>query len=542
MENSIGLGLLHGLVYGIVPVAPWFVALKRYLLEGKEKGQLAVAGTIAGQVMLLALTFFGWSPVLWIWYYFEPALVIVGTMAVVRCALDCWLEQASSLQTTAVPLTDKKEGFYYFLVNFGLMFCNPAHLEGSQTLISSIPGNRYFYLMAFTLTYSAVILGFWATIGYRIFGRAYSGFGAQQTLNRYRIRRVAVGMVAALFVQFLNCTPETFILYHFDSLLTYAPFGEVKHHRTRGYIWETDEADLAENPETNLDEKKWKSQSYKSTNRAGITIAQEARNYADAQPMWNTEERYEECNTIRERELTNEEFSEELTFHEFEGINAGANKKRLIPFHLYMLPKWEQQENKEFLSTLSNMRVEMDDQLISHGTTKEQRTFLPHSGDWQKEVDYWVDEEGMQSSMDDPVATQAGLNEMRKFARSHKWTFNNVHLGNGNDTEVSYGKLHKLPAEVRLPWHYPAVKTVDDENLLTGDQVIARNAQLQENVNFLANEPVIKTQDLFKRLWEYRTFDKSTPRENPEELARRLEKHRAVYSEIKKLMPASRTK
>ena len=38
MENSISLGLLHGLVYGIVPVAPWFVALKRYLLEGKEKG------------------------------------------------------------------------------------------------------------------------------------------------------------------------------------------------------------------------------------------------------------------------------------------------------------------------------------------------------------------------------------------------------------------------------------------------------------------------------------------------------------------------
>ena len=48
MENSISLGLIHGLVYGIVPVAPWFVALKRYLLEGKEKGQLAVAGTIVG--------------------------------------------------------------------------------------------------------------------------------------------------------------------------------------------------------------------------------------------------------------------------------------------------------------------------------------------------------------------------------------------------------------------------------------------------------------------------------------------------------------
>ena len=74
MENSISLGLIHGLVYGIVPVAPWFVALKRYLLEGKEKGQLAVAGTIVGQVSLLALTFFGWSQVLWVWYYFDCLL------------------------------------------------------------------------------------------------------------------------------------------------------------------------------------------------------------------------------------------------------------------------------------------------------------------------------------------------------------------------------------------------------------------------------------------------------------------------------------
>ena len=114
MENSISLGLLHGLVYGIVPVAPWFVALKRYLLEGKERGQLAVAGTIAGQVSLLALTFFGWSQVLWIWYYFEPALILLGTMAVGRCALDCWVEQTSSLQTEPVPLANKKEGFYYF--------------------------------------------------------------------------------------------------------------------------------------------------------------------------------------------------------------------------------------------------------------------------------------------------------------------------------------------------------------------------------------------------------------------------------------------
>jgi len=50
---------------------------------------------------------------------------------------------------------------------------------------------------------------------------------------------------------------------------------------------------------------------------------------------------------------------------------------------------------------------------------------------------------------------------MQKFIRSTKWTSNHLHLGNGFDTEASYAKLHKLPAEVRLPWHYPAVMPLE---------------------------------------------------------------------------------
>jgi len=334
MENSISLGLIHGLVYGIVPVAPWFVALKRYLLEGKEKGQLAVAGTIVGQVSLLALTFFGWSQVLWIWYYFEPALIILGTMAVVRCALDCWVEQPSSLQATVVPLANKKEGFYYFLVNFGLMFCNPTHLEGSQTLISSIPGNRYFYLIAFTITYTSIIFAFWATIGHRVFGKAYSGFGAQQTLNRYRIRRVAVAMVAALFIQFGNCSPEALVIYHFDSLLAYTPFEQLKHFKTRGYTWEP----------VNSNGSEFTRQSPRATNKSGILPDQNPRRYIQYKSMWNTETRYDECNQTRERELSNEDWNNEATFHEFNGINQATLHARLIPFNLYMVPNWEKQK------------------------------------------------------------------------------------------------------------------------------------------------------------------------------------------------------
>ena len=367
MENSISLGLLHGLVYGIVPAAPWFVALKRYLLEGKERGQLAVAGTIAGQVSLLALTFFGWNQVLWIWYYFEPALIILGTMAVGRCALDCWVEQTSSLQTEPVPLANKKEGFYYFLVNFGLMFCNPAHLEGTQTLLSSIPGNRYFYLIAFTITYSGIILAFWATLGYRIFGKAYAGLGPQQTLTRYRIRRVAVGMVAALFIQFANCTPEALVVYHFDSLFTYTPFEQFKHHKTRGYIWE---------PVTN-GSIGFSRQSTRTTNKQGILMDQEEKADITHKSMWNNQVRYDECNQTRERELDNDEWNEEASFHEFGGVNQATLHARLVPFNLYMVPKWERQENKDFVLTLRKIRDEMDEKLLSSGNSYAQNASLP---------------------------------------------------------------------------------------------------------------------------------------------------------------------
>jgi len=497
MENSISLGLIHGLVYGIVPVAPWFVALKRYLLEGKEKGQLAVAGTIVGQVSLLALTFFGWSQVLWVWYYFEPALIILGTMAVVRCALDCWVEQPSSLQATVVPLANKKEGFYYFLVNFGLMFCNPTHFEGSQTLISSIPGNRYFYLVAFTITYTAIIFAFWATVGHRIFGKACSGFGAQQTLNRYRIRRVAVAMVAALFIQFGNCTPEALVIYHFDSLLAYTPFEQLKHFKTRGYTWEP----------VNNNGSEFTRQSPRSTNKSGILPEQNPRSYIQNKSMWNTETRYDECNQTRERELSNEDWNNEATFHEFNGINQATLHARLIPFNLYMVPNWEKHENKEYLLTLRKIRNEMDEKLLSEGSILEKAALLPFSDNWEYEVDYVTSPRLLEQKAE----SKASFEDMRKLIRTTKWTSDHLHLGNGNDIEASYGKLHKLPAEVRIPWHYPAIKP--SETLNSADEVETLNAQIQSNVNFLANEPDRIQPNVYKRLWEYRNLGKVTPRE-----------------------------
>jgi len=60
MQNSFSLGLLHGALYGITPLTPWFIGLKRYVFEGQAKGLLTFAGLFLGQVGLLLVAFFWW--------------------------------------------------------------------------------------------------------------------------------------------------------------------------------------------------------------------------------------------------------------------------------------------------------------------------------------------------------------------------------------------------------------------------------------------------------------------------------------------------
>ena len=55
MENSFSLGLIHGALYGITPITPWFIGLKRYVLEGQTKGLITFGGIFLGQLLLLSL-------------------------------------------------------------------------------------------------------------------------------------------------------------------------------------------------------------------------------------------------------------------------------------------------------------------------------------------------------------------------------------------------------------------------------------------------------------------------------------------------------
>jgi hypothetical protein len=172
-----------------------------------------------------------------------------------------------------------------------------------------------------------------------------------------------------------------------------------------------------------------------------------------------------------------------------------------------MVPNWEKHENKEYLLTLRKIRNEMDEKLLSEGSILEKAASLPFSDNWDYEVDYITNPR----LLGEKAESKASFEDMQKLLRTTKWTSNHLHLGNGNDIEASYGKLHKLPAELRIPWHYPAIKPI--ENLNSGDAVETLNAQIQANVNFLANEPDRIQPNVYKRLWEYRNLGKVTPRE-----------------------------
>jgi hypothetical protein len=108
MQNSFSLGLLHGALYGLTPLTPWFIGLKRYVLEGQAKGLLTFAGIFLGQVGLLLVAFFGGTELLWIWYYLEPVFILCGVLAVMQAMLLTW--KPSEVPTR---ITSRKEVLLY---------------------------------------------------------------------------------------------------------------------------------------------------------------------------------------------------------------------------------------------------------------------------------------------------------------------------------------------------------------------------------------------------------------------------------------------
>jgi hypothetical protein len=154
MQNSFSLGLLHGALYGITPLTPWFIGLKRYVFEGQAKGLLTFAGLFLGQVGLLLVAFFGGTELLWIWYYLEPVLMLCGMLAVVNAMFLCW--KPCELPT---QLTSRKEAGLYLLTGVFFALCNPNGLMFGDSLLTTLPENNFAYLGGFVLLYTSLSFG-----------------------------------------------------------------------------------------------------------------------------------------------------------------------------------------------------------------------------------------------------------------------------------------------------------------------------------------------------------------------------------------------
>ena len=559
MENSLTLGLYHGFIYGIVPMAPWLVALKRYLYEGKQKGQLAVAGTIAGQVVFFAMTYFGWRDLIQIWYLLEPALFCAGFVMLIRIALDLW-ENIAYADLTYGPIRTRREGFNFFFASFFLMFCNPWEIEGTQyVFMASLPENVILYLLGFTLMAAGTVVGLWSTLGYRIFGKTSRN---ARGLGRYTSKRLALALTTCMALSLLETNAGQIIFPYTDNLMTYFPrtFDRYKLAVSRGYIWlpgaDPNAPEVEATPASdefkpkNSEAKKKKVDttqkaddelqvhfaSIHSGNRSDVRVDQDAKNIWKKNIFYNVRHRFAKINSKRERYIENDDdYKSELAHHVWRGFTPRAFRLRAGIHALLPKPDYEKRDIPEYLRELAQIRHEIDQNLTFLVPPSERSNYLPYSVDlngspYLNELDIrFKDEhypkEGFRQHVYKKATSELELEQIKKntnkFLDSVTWEIDQY----GNRVKpvgsyelmnmahkrmvLSYAKLHELPVKFRVPWHYTSVpalemrKTVTKEDLLkmSKEELLAKDKELSAQIRFLENTPKrIVTDEIFSRL------------------------------------------
>jgi threonine/homoserine/homoserine lactone efflux protein len=560
MENSLVLGLYHGFIYGIVPMAPWLVALKRYLYEGKQKGQLAVAGTIAGQVVFFAMTYFGWRDLIQIWYLLEPALFCAGFVMLIRIALDLW-ENIAYADLTYGPIRTRREGFNFFFASFFLMFCNPWEIEGTQyVFMASIPENVILYLLGFTLMAAGTVVGLWATVGYRIFGKTSRN---ARGLGRYTANRLALALTTCMALSLLETNAGQLIFPYTDNLMTYFPrtFDRYKLAVSRGYIWlpgaDPNAPEIEASPSSSEESKRKTSEAKKkkvdatqkaddelqvhysnirSGNRSDVRVKQDPKNMWKNNIFYNVRQRFAKVNLKRERYIEDDEaYKEELTHHVWQGLTPRTFKLRAGIHSLLPKPDYEKRDIPEYLRELAQIRHEIDQNLTFLVPPSERSNYLPYSVDLNgspyvseldvRFTDAHYPKEGFRKHIYQKATNEFELEKIKtnsnKFLDSVPWEIdqygnrvkpvgsyelmNMAHKRMG----LSYAKLHELPAKFRVPWHYTSVpalemrKTVTKEDLLkmSKEELLAKDKELSVQLRFLENKPKrIVTDEIFSRL------------------------------------------
>lgn len=548
MHNSFSLGLLHGALYSITPITPWFIGLKRYVFEGQTKGLLTFAGLFLGQVILLLIAFFGGTELLWLWYYLEPVFIICGLVALMQAFLLCWRPKE-----TAKPLVNRKEGLLYLGTGAFFALCNPGGTKFGVLLLNTLPSNTEIYLCGFLLVYTGIVSAMvyilcMSPFGQKCFGpwslaRMLNNQEANVQFLTYRIRNVRIVAVATFIAICIQCTEgsiETFSTFYLDLLLGGTPAQSITP--MRDFYWiESDELETLEEGDEKEPAKVWKRQSQVEMNHI---MDNEAEPKLEEEGPWHTVWKYNELNEKLERDdISDLQKTEELDYYERKGPNTYYGKK-LVDWYessklrLRFAPKleWDKKDemNAHWLKELTRIRAEMDDIFVAQHEVNFNlpRPHLPFSPSY--DIDYDWDPVSIakdEEMTEEDAATLLYLqkSELLQASGFFQETYDMVHRGS-EQVDFSVVKLQSLPEEVHFPWDYPLVHAPNVPDIKPGIQeeqeaiVNTKNAvqnknawfldPIAVNMRFLANDPAPATDPRWTS--EAITPGESTPGDIPE--------------------------
>ena len=250
MDNSFSLGVLHGLFYAVTPSLPWFMALKHYIINGPTRGTLVYAGVLIGQLVFLWMGFFGWKELIWLWYYVEPILHIVGWVGLLTIFAELYRGRLPDMYRRVFDtgtrlisprsLPVRREAVRFIGVGALWVFCNPGTVGGTSILIGSIPTMPTVYLLG-------SLVGMGGTFGLLYISLVRPKYDRLMKVEYVNIALVKQAMkpLSNLFLGwcflslFLNAD-ETYLLYYYDNLVGYTPFEQVTYPYTRKMVWNTD--------------------------------------------------------------------------------------------------------------------------------------------------------------------------------------------------------------------------------------------------------------------------------------------------------------
>ena len=509
MNNSFSLGLLHGALYGITPVTPWFIGLKRYVFEGQTKGLLTFAGLFIGQVILLLIAFFGGTELLWLWYYLEPVFIMCGLVTMIRAFMLCW--RPSEI---GKPLINRKEGLLYLGTGAFFALCNPGGMKFGGFLLNALPDNTELYLCGFLLVYTLIVTAMvyilcLSPFGQKCFGpwslrRMLENQEPSATFYPSRVRNVRIMGIATFIAIGIQCTEGSFgpfSTFYADLMLGSTPAQGITP--MRDFYWiESDELETLEEGDEKEPAKVWKRQSQFDMNHI---MDNESEPNLEEESPWHTIWKYNALNEKLEREdISDEQKKAELDYYERKGPNTYAAKKLV---HWYESSKlrlrfnpeleWDKKDemNAYWLKELTRVRAEMDDIFVAQHEANFNlpRPHLPFNPSY--DIDY--DWDPVSIAKDEEMTEEDALtllalqrSSIIKESNFLQETYDMVHRGS---EQVDFGvvKLQDLPKEVHLPWDYPLVHAPNVPDITPGIQeedetvVNTKNAIQNKNVWFL---------------------------------------------------------